>query len=225
MLTTGCASRSAQSTTSRLLTIAALRSSSSCDLAALVEQLQRHLDHADGALHDLLPRRDDGARLLAAQHRRGDLRRVRQVADARLQHLHARLGQPVLHLASAAPRRPRPCCRAGDVTCVLVRVVGIARGQVAQRGLALHVHEVLVVVDLEERLGRVDDLPDDDRGDLDRVAVVVVDLELLALEVADAQRDLPLRVERVRPAQARRLARCRGRRRRTGAPGPRSGSR
>ena len=53
------------------------------------------------------------------------------------------------------------------------------RGQGPHRCLALHVDVVLVVVDLEDRLGRVDDAPDDDRGDLDRVAVVVVHLELL----------------------------------------------
>ena len=68
----------------------------------------------------------------------------------------------------------------------------------------LDLDEVLVVVDLEHRFGGVDHAPHDDRGDLDRVALVVVDLELRALEVADAQRDPLLRVERVRPAQARR---------------------
>ena len=68
---------------------------------------------------------------------------------------------------------------------LLVRVVRVRRGQVAERGLALDVDEVLVVVHLEQRLGRVHDPPDDDRRDLDRVAVVVVDLELGALEVAD----------------------------------------
>ena len=76
-----------------------------------------------------------------------------------------------------------------DVCCVVVRVVGIAGGEVAQRRLALHVDVVVVVVDLEQRLGGVDDAPDDDRGDLDRVAFEVVDLEARALEVADAQRD------------------------------------
>ena len=61
---------------------------------------------------------------------------------------------------------------------VVVRVVGIARRQVAQRRLALHLHVVVVVVDFEHGFGGVDDLPHDDRGDLDRVALVVVDLQL-----------------------------------------------
>src|SRR5581483_7668480 len=51
-------------------------------------------------------------------------------------------------------------------------------------------------------LGGVDDLPDDDGGDLDRVAVEVVDLELARLEVAYAQGHAALAVERVRPARA-----------------------
>ena len=91
---------------------------------------------------------------------------------------------------------------------VVVRVVGVARGQVAQRRLGLHLDVVVVVVHLEHRFGGVDDAPDDDGGDLDRVAVVVVDLQVRALEVADAQRDPLLRVERVRPAQARRASPC-----------------
>ena len=38
-------------------------------------------------------RRDDGARLLALEHRAGDLGRVGQVADARLDDLDARLSR------------------------------------------------------------------------------------------------------------------------------------
>jgi hypothetical protein len=40
--------------------------------------------------------------------------------------------------------------------------------------LALDLNEVLVVVDLEDRLRHVDHAPNDDRGDLDRIAVVIV---------------------------------------------------
>ena len=65
-----------------------------------------------------------------------------------------------------------------DICVLVVRVVGVARREVAQRRFGLHLDVVLVVVDLEHRFGRVDDAPDDDRGDLDRVALVVVDLEL-----------------------------------------------
>ena len=137
----------------------------------------------------------------------GDLRRVGEVADARFDHLDAGLGQPLLDLllqvlgdrgGVAAQRHLR----------LVVRVVGVAGRQVAQRRLGLHLDVVVVVVHLEDRLGGVDDPPDDDRGDLDRVAVVVVDLEVRALEVADAQRDPLLGVERVGPAQARRASPC-----------------
>ena len=65
----------------------------------------------------------------------------------------------------------------------------MGHGQVPQRRLGLDLHEVLVVVDLEEGLGRVGDLPDDDGGDLDGIAVAVVDLELGRLEVAHADAD------------------------------------
>ena len=106
----------------------------------------------------------------------GDLRRVREVADPRLDHLDAGLRQPVLDLllqmlgnfrGVAAQRHLASSCG----------VVGVARRQVAQRRFALHVDEVVVVVDLEDGLGRVDDPPDHHRGDLDRVALVVVDLQ------------------------------------------------
>ena len=47
---------------------------------------------------DALARRDDGAGLLALQHRLRDLRRVREVADARLDHFDARAREPLLDL-------------------------------------------------------------------------------------------------------------------------------
>ena len=85
-------------------------------------------------------------------------------------------------------------------------VVRERRGQVAHGRLALHLHEVLVVVDVERRLGGVVDVPDHHRGDLDRVAALVVDLEPVAVQVARAQRQLLARVERVGGAQARHAA-------------------
>jgi hypothetical protein len=62
-------------------------------------------------------------------------------------------------------------------------------------------HEIFIVVDLEQRLGRVDHLPDHDRRDFDRIAIEIVDLELGRLEVARAQRHAGLRVERIGPAR------------------------
>ena len=46
----------------------------------------------------ILARGDDGAGLLALQHRGGDLGRIGEVADARLDDLDARLRQPLLDL-------------------------------------------------------------------------------------------------------------------------------
>ena len=85
------------------------------------------------------------------------------------------------------------------VTMGVVRVRG---REVPEGRLGLDVHEVLVVVDLEQRLRRVGHLPDDDGRDLDRVAVLVVDLELGGLEVADADGDPAPLGERVHPMEA-----------------------
>jgi hypothetical protein len=72
-------------------------------------------------------------------------------------------------------------------------------GEVADRGFRLDVDVVDVVVDLERGLGRVGHLPDDHRRDLDRVAVLVVDLHAARLEVAHADAQLGLQVEGVDP--------------------------
>jgi hypothetical protein len=60
---------------------------------------------------------------------------------------------------------------------LVVGVVGILDGDVPYGRLGLGGDELGVVVDLEGGLRGVADLPDDDRGELDRVAVGVVDLE------------------------------------------------
>ena len=80
---------------------------------------------------------------------------------------------------------------------------GVAVGEVAERRFALHDDELLVVVDVEHGPGGVGHAPDDDRGDLDRVAARVVDLDPLALEVPDPQRDrlAPEDRERVHPPE------------------------
>ena len=89
-----------------------------------------------------------------------------------------------------------------------MRVVRILRREIPHRGLGLHLHVVLVVVDFEQRFRRLEHAPHDDGRDLDRVALKIVDLELGALEVAHAERDLALAVERVRPVKAVRLHRA-----------------
>ena len=95
VLITGCVLRSPHSTTSRLLTIAALRSSSSWMIDFCRQHVERHFDHADRAFDDALAGGDDGAGLLPLQHGRGDFRRVGEVADARFDHFDAGLDQPI----------------------------------------------------------------------------------------------------------------------------------
>ena len=69
-------------------------------------------------------------------------------------------------------------------------VVRVHARHVAQRGLRLGGDELLVVVDVEQRLGGVLHVPHHDVGDLDGVAHLVVDLQDLAVQRAGADRDL-----------------------------------
>ena len=104
-----------------------------------------------------------------------------------------------------------------------VVVIGVLVGEMPERGLALHGDELLEVLDVEHRLGRVGHAPDDDRGDLDRVAAASLTLIRSALEVAHAERDplAPEDRERVDPPQPG-LGQCARRSGRTGsARGPR----
>jgi hypothetical protein len=87
---------------------------------------------------------------------------------------------------------------------ILTLVVVVARGDVAQGGLALHLHEVLEVVDVEQRLRRVRDAPDHDGRDLHRVAALVVDLEGIDVVVACPHADGLAADPRPGPAQPRR---------------------
>ena len=97
----------------------------------------------------------------------GDLGRVGEVADAGVHDLDAGLLQAALDLRLelladlvriAAQRQ----------LVVRVRVVGVGGGERPDRRLRLDLQELLVVVDLEERLRGVVHAPDDDRRDLDR---------------------------------------------------------
>ena len=93
-------------------------------------------------------------------------------------------------------------CVESASSSVGVRIVRVRLRNGRDRRLALHGDVRGVVVHLEQRLGGIDDLPDDDRGDLDGVGAAVVHLELGRLEVPDAQRDLPLGEERVGEPEA-----------------------
>ena len=148
------------------------------------QQLERHLDHANRALDDLLPRGDDGVRLLPPQHRAGDLGGVRQmVMRASMTSMPASPAVPESRRCICARSRPPTCAATSRLPVRVVRVTG---RQVAHGRFALHMQEVLVVVHPEHGLGRIDDAPDDDGGDLDRIAVLVVDLQLAALEIPDS---------------------------------------
>ncbi|MNC88105.1 hypothetical protein D3C83_38920 [compost metagenome] len=78
----------------------------------------------------------------------------------------------------------------------------MARADGAQPGLDLDVHERLVVVDVEHRLGGVVDAPHHVAGDVDRVAAFVVDLDALGMDVVRPDRELLLAHPRPDPAQS-----------------------
>jgi hypothetical protein len=61
----------------------------------------------------------------------------------------------------------------------------------------LHFDEGFEIVNLEQRLGAIHDLPHHHGPDLDRVGVVIVDLQFGGLEVSDPKRDLGLDRERI----------------------------
>ena len=73
VFSTGCGTEWPHRTTSRLLTIAALRSGSSSTTFSLGEHFQGVLDHPNGPLDDPGPGGDDRPRLLPLEHRRRDL--------------------------------------------------------------------------------------------------------------------------------------------------------
>ena len=148
--------------------------------------LERHVDHAHRAVHDLLARGDDGLGLLAAQHGLRDLRCVGEMRDPGLLHLHAGLFEPLMQLlaqgnghgVTPAPQRE---------FILLAIVIGVAAGEMAHGRLALHGDVMLVVVDVEASLRGVLHAPDDDRGDFNGVAALVVHLEFFAVEVPGAE--------------------------------------
>ena len=104
----------------------------------------------------------------------------------------------MLHAGRLDPRAQLDRELLGDLLGVAaqrqaVLVVGVVRvldGDVPDGGLGLGGDELQEVVDLEDGLRGVLDLPDHDRGELDRVAVGVVDLEDGGLVVADPGGDL-----------------------------------
>ncbi len=67
-----------------------------------------------------------------------------------------------------------------------VGIVGVGRGHGAQRGFALHLHEVFVAVHLEDCFGCVHYLPDDYGCDFDRIAIEIIHFQLGGFEISHA---------------------------------------
>ena len=201
MLTTGCVSRSPHSTTIRFETIAARRSSSSSTTFFSDSMVERHLDHADRALDQGLARRDHRLRLLAAKHRAGDLLRISEVGEAAFVDRDPGDREPRLELGAELGPDLVVVAAQRDFQMLEI-VIGIARADGPDRGFDLDPDELLVIVDVEQRLRGVDDAPHDLRRHLDRVAAQVVDLDLLGNEIVGADRHLLLRHPRPDPAQA-----------------------
>ena len=142
------------------------------DETLLTQAVERQSDHPDSTFDDSLARGDDLGGLLSDEHRLGDLRRVGEMGDACLDDLDAGhrsplgqlLGQFLGDAGTIAQRGPPGRARRQGAWWP-----GDGRPPSDQR-----LDVFLVVVDGEGRLVTVDDAIDDDRRDLDRVAVGVV---------------------------------------------------
>ena len=176
------------------------------DDAASFDLLDGGLDHADSTFDDELAGCHDGCRLLALEHGAGDLGRVGQLGDARFDDGHTGGGDSRCDLAGEFRRDLISIVAQGHT----VRVRGVIRigvRDVTYSGLSLDGDELLEIIDFEQCLSRVLDLPDDHCADFDRIAIEVIDFERRRLVVADARGDLDLRIEGVDEAQSR-LAHC-----------------
>jgi uncharacterized membrane-anchored protein len=172
------------------------------DDALLVQARERHVDHANRTLDDLRARRHDGVCLLPAQHRLRDLRGIGEMADPHLDDLDSGDRDALGHLLRQLARDDvsRAAQRRGLPPGI---VVGVRRRHVPERRFGLNPDEVVVAVHRKDGLCGIGDLPDDDRRELHRVSVGVVDLEVVGLEVAYANAQIPSVRKRNDAPQAR----------------------
>jgi hypothetical protein len=82
-------------------------------------------------------------------------------------------------------------------------IVRVSRGQVAQRRFALDMDVIFVMIHFERRFGCVHNSPHHYGRNLDRVTVMVIDLEARRLKVPDAQRHRLPAGKRIHPVQPR----------------------
>lgn len=134
-------------------------------------------------------------------HRLGNFLGIVEVADSGLDHFHNGLAQTGLdlvsqmrfdHVAMAAQRR----------LAVVIGVVRVGLCHLTQRRLALDVHIALIVIHTEHRFGRIQHLPHDLDTDFDRIAIVLVDVQLTVFEISHSPRNALFGVKRMGPAQA-----------------------
>src|SRR5206468_3727250 len=100
--------------------------------------IESHFHHPDGPLDDLLSRGDDRRGLLSTEHRLRDLLGVGEMAYSRLDDLDPRLLEPLLDLLPEVLRDLSRAATERSLT-LLMGVVGIDRGEVAESRLGLHV--------------------------------------------------------------------------------------
>ncbi len=171
------------------------------DHVALAELGQRQFHHADGAFNDQLAGFENGLGLLAAQHRAGDFGRISEVGDAGI--IDGEAGNADALLQFGPEDFGNVIARGAQGRLIAFgMIVGEFRRHDAQTGFDLDVGEIGIAVDVEHGTGGIVHPPDHIGGDLDRIAAVVVHLELFAGDVAGAHRDdLAADPER-HPAQA-----------------------
>ena len=108
------------------------------------------------------------------------------MGQARLLDPYAGPGEALLELPGKRRRDLDAPAAKRDLVGIAV-VVQVAACDVPDAGFALDANVAVVAVHVEDRLGGVLDSPDDDDRNLDRIAPLVIHLELFPVQVAHAQ--------------------------------------
>ena len=165
------------------------------------EHVERHFDHADGALDQRLAGGDHGLRLLAAQHGHRDLGGIGKVRKAAFIDGDARDLEPLDQFGAQFGANLVMVAAQGDFL-VLEVVIGIARADGAHGRLDLDHDESLVIIDVEQGLGGIGHAPDHLGCHLDGVSAQIVDLDLVGDDVVGAHAEFFLAKPWPHPAQA-----------------------
>ena len=149
--------------------------------------IQGQVYHSDCSFDNFLPGSNYCRRLLPLQHSVRNFRCVSQMTETRLNDLDPSLAEAVLDFSlKKRSHLLRATAQAKILSFLAKTVIGMCCCQVTQRGFALNLNVVLVVIDLKQRLGGINNSPDNNGRDINRVALAVIDLERTGLKVSES---------------------------------------